>query len=396
MDDSTVRYVRLGEKATVKAGGKWSSTERRGFRKQRSINYGDLSKTSTAVQTGALPRIIPRKLKGRFRKAESYGNLSVKGKTFERGRISVLAKYYSLDLDKICVALQNNLGTPRSASFNRSSPIGYTRASPPPIYAQTPNEEVQRRTEFTIHDPRWQGKMIFDVLHLTQPRHVDSNAHKPLLAFDETMEFANGENTKVSQQHSDHADDADDEDELDAGKKAEVAVDDTKLDVFLFSFGCAVFWNFDPDEEETFINSLRHYADQEYADPDLIDSAMDDMEFYYGPKSTVRNDTVRLSSRKTEEKLAVSYAFAQSSRLSIYEWRLDKIIQRNEQLPQELAMTGTIHMPMKEINKEIGRLFMERNSINLESDLLGKPDFFWENDEWYVNRGAYNVNLCSF
>ena len=383
MDDSSVRYVRLGEKSPSRPGGRWgkSNAEKRGLRKLRSINYGDLSKSSSTVSTGALPRIMPRKLKGRFRKAESYGNLSVKGETFERGRISVLALYSSLSLDKIYASLEYTKESQRSASFSRPS-TRFTQESPSWGQSQTPNEESQRRKEFTISDPLWHPKMIFDVLHLTRPRRVEGSRHKPLVAFDEVLEYENGDAAAVIQQHSDGANDADDEDEFDGGKTAEVE-DDTKLDVFLFSFGCAVFWNFDPSEEQAFINSLHDYADREYVDPDLIDSAMDDMEFYYGQKSTVRNDTVRLSSRKTEEKLAVSYAFAQSSRLSIYEWRLDKIIQRNEQLPQELAMTGTIHMSMKDINKEIGRLFMERNSINLESDLLGKPDFFWEHDEWY-------------
>jgi hypothetical protein len=51
-------------------------------------------------------------------------------------------------------------------------------------------------------------------------------------------------------------------------------------------------------------------------------------------------------------------------------------------LQQNLAMTGQIHMTQDQISREVGKLFMERNSINLESDILDTPDFLWENDMW--------------
>ena len=48
------------------------------------------------------------------------------------------------------------------------------------------------------------------------------------------------------------------------------------------------------------------------------------------------------SSYREAERLAVSFAFAQSCLLSIYEWRLDQTIRRNEDIPRELARRGSI------------------------------------------------------
>ena len=40
-------------------------------------------------------------------------------------------------------------------------------------------------------------------------------------------------------------------------------------------------------------------------------------------------------------------------------------------------MTGNISLSRKSLAKKIGTLFVERNYINLNSDILDTPDFFW-------------------
>eukprot|EP00515_Schizochytrium_aggregatum_P012410 CAMPEP_0202081014 /NCGR_PEP_ID=MMETSP0964-20121228/11844_1 /ASSEMBLY_ACC=CAM_ASM_000500 /TAXON_ID=4773 /ORGANISM="Schizochytrium aggregatum, Strain ATCC28209" /LENGTH=629 /DNA_ID=CAMNT_0048648519 /DNA_START=79 /DNA_END=1968 /DNA_ORIENTATION=- len=153
-------------------------------------------------------------------------------------------------------------------------------------------------------------------------------------------------------------------------------------EVFLFGFGGIVFWNWDgPDSEQRFVRSLRPFARRHY-EAEAAESASDDLEYYYGKKSSVRHDTVELASNDPIERLAYSFAIAQSSLLSVYEFRLDQIIERNEHIPVTLARYGKIHMSQEEISKEIGLLFMERNMINLESDIITTPEIFWENDEW--------------
>ena len=106
----------------------------------------------------------------------------------------------------------------------------------------------------------------------------------------------------------------------------------------------------------------------------------------------MKHDHVELASNDVGERLAVSFAFAQSSLLSLYEWRLEQTITRNEGIPQTLATTGKIEMKKVDISKEIGRLFMERYSINLDSDINDEPSHFWDDDEWlgsYKRLAAY-------
>ena len=78
------------------------------------------------------------------------------------------------------------------------------------------------------------------------------------------------------------------------------------------------------------------------------------------------------------EKLAVSFAVAKSANLSIYEWRLEQAVQRNSHIPEDLAKSGELHLNRREINVEIGKLYLLNNAINLETNMLDTPEEFWE------------------
>ena len=43
---------------------------------------------------------------------------------------------------------------------------------------------------------------------------------------------------------------------------------------------------------------------------------------------------------------------------------------------------GKISLDRTEISKKIGQLFIERNSVNLYSDILDTPEFFWEQEQF--------------
>ena len=57
-----------------------------------------------------------------------------------------------------------------------------------------------------------------------------------------------------------------------------------------------------------------------------------------------------------------------------------------------MAVDGKIRLKKTAIAKRIGQLFVDRASINLHSDILDHPDFFWEDDEWlslYLKTSKY-------
>ncbi|KAL7484040.1 hypothetical protein ACHAW6_009685 [Cyclotella cf. meneghiniana] len=157
-------------------------------------------------------------------------------------------------------------------------------------------------------------------------------------------------------------------------------------EVFVFGFGAVVFWNFRGEDSE------KQWMEQHlFSHPDVIglkhnaesiESACDEMGFCYGECFKWHRDVVQLQTRDAGEKLAVSFAVAKSANLSIYEWRLEQAVQRNAHIPEDLAKTGELHLNRREINVEVGRLYLLNNAINLETTMLDTPEEFWEDDRF--------------
>ena len=51
-------------------------------------------------------------------------------------------------------------------------------------------------------------------------------------------------------------------------------------------------------------------------------------------------------------------------------------------LLERMARDGKVSLGRKQITMQLGQLFVDRASINLHSDILDNPDYFWEDDEW--------------
>eukprot|EP00484_Ammonia_sp_Unknown_P021382 CAMPEP_0197044326 /NCGR_PEP_ID=MMETSP1384-20130603/20397_1 /TAXON_ID=29189 /ORGANISM="Ammonia sp." /LENGTH=536 /DNA_ID=CAMNT_0042475763 /DNA_START=29 /DNA_END=1639 /DNA_ORIENTATION=- len=96
------------------------------------------------------------------------------------------------------------------------------------------------------------------------------------------------------------------------------------------------------------------------------------------------------------QKLAVSFGVAQSSKLNIFEYRVDENIELNADIAKEMALQGSIGLNANTIVKRMGRLFIARSELNLRSDVLDTPEHFYENDmflnEFYRIRKYLNID----
>lgn len=88
-------------------------------------------------------------------------------------------------------------------------------------------------------------------------------------------------------------------------------------------------------------------------------------------KLSIVNDAITLSSNHASEKLAISFAMAQSAKLDVFEERVEETIQQTKHIPQNLATTGSIQYSQGDISKLIGRLFIEVHLVSCSAcDLL--------------------------
>lgn len=81
------------------------------------------------------------------------------------------------------------------------------------------------------------------------------------------------------------------------------------------------------------------------------------------------------------DKYTFSNAISQSVKLGIWEASLELYIDSIEFVTDDLKDGRKIKMTREEVLRKQGQLFALRHFINLSSDLLDTPDFYWENDE---------------
>ncbi len=149
-----------------------------------------------------------------------------------------------------------------------------------------------------------------------------------------------------------------------------------KGDVFYFSYGCIVLWGFIEEEERAILESLKEFEKNSISKPE-----MDEFTYIYGENMRIEEDEISLPTKNTLTKLSISYGLAQSVKLTTFEEMIQKTIDNTKYLPEDLATKGKISMSRKEISCKMGELFIERNFINLHSEVLDTPEFFWNYPE---------------
>ena len=147
----------------------------------------------------------------------------------------------------------------------------------------------------------------------------------------------------------------------------------TFAEMFVFSYGVVVFWNFTERQEKDILADLT-FAEHETGIPlltkaqDENDFEMEELHFEYSPlieRPRVFNDMITLRSGDHMVKLSMSHAIAQSTKLSFFEENMSQTMLNAQHVPKHLALTGQLGMDRKEIVKILGRLFKSRVDVNL-------------------------------
>jgi uncharacterized Rmd1/YagE family protein len=145
-------------------------------------------------------------------------------------------------------------------------------------------------------------------------------------------------------------------------------------DIFLFPYGVIAIWGLEHDDEEQIVKLVKDYETEP-----VITIAEDYATYLTGEKTYINEeqDEIILENDDMLVKLSISYGLAQSVKLSAFEDSILRTIERTRHIPEELVEKGRISLSRKELSKQLGALFAERNSVNLHSDILGTPEFFW-------------------
>ncbi|XP_026297982.1 glutathione synthetase isoform X2 [Apis mellifera] len=165
---------------------------------------------------------------------------------------------------------------------------------------------------------------------------------------------------------------------------AKYEVNHEPREIFFFREGTIVMWNISEIECENLLEFLKKYEQNRYMDFD-VQSESEVMCYNYaehGKKNHIKNGNIILALNATKvDKYTFSNAIAQSVKLGIWEASLDNYIDSIEFVTEDLKAGKKLKMTQHEVLKKQGELFALRHSINLSSDLLDIPDFYWERED---------------
>ncbi|KAH8306867.1 hypothetical protein KR018_009934 [Drosophila ironensis] len=185
-------------------------------------------------------------------------------------------------------------------------------------------------------------------------------------------------------------------------------------EIFFFREGSVVFWNCSDIETSNVLSFLRSFERESYVSA-LVHGESEVMPYTYIPSTAVdvEGDLVAESSEfnvasraffqngkffvtaDTDSflyKYTFSNAMAQSIKLGIWEATLDRYIGSIEHLTEDLKRGRRLKISRAAMLRKTGELFALRHVINLSSDLLDAPDFYWDREEL---EGLY-LQVCSY
>lgn len=168
---------------------------------------------------------------------------------------------------------------------------------------------------------------------------------------------------------------------------------DSYIDIFFFPFGCITIWGSDELQEKVTLDILQ-VCEIVPVRPLISDLIYFEYAEQEGSKTFIdeEKNEIILADNSSFIKLSVSYALAQSVKLNLLEKSVSDLLNRATPIQQELASSGTVSLSKKDLSKQIGILFNERYSINLHSDILDTPEFFWRRPRYehlYLTTAAF-------
>jgi uncharacterized Rmd1/YagE family protein len=144
----------------------------------------------------------------------------------------------------------------------------------------------------------------------------------------------------------------------------------------IYLYGCVVLWGIEQKEANKLIRNLKSISIEPYQDQ--VDEVYN---IEKGNETAIIDSNIILQDDDLDAKVAISYALAQAVKLKHYEDILTHTLPDLLTLPSDLAKKGRIRISKKNALKKTGEIFLVRAQINLHSDLLDTPEYFWERSE---------------
>ncbi|CAH1118522.1 unnamed protein product [Phaedon cochleariae] len=169
---------------------------------------------------------------------------------------------------------------------------------------------------------------------------------------------------------------------------AKYKVGEEPREIFFFREGSVVLWNIDDLESSSILELLRQYEAHSYSER-LVQAEKEIMNYHYHSlekeTSCLDKEGIFILSPDVKDITRVKYTFSNammlSVKLGIWEDSLEKYIEEIEFVTEDLKRGAKIRMSREAVLQKHGELFALRHYLNLSSDVLDTPDFYWDNED---------------
>jgi uncharacterized Rmd1/YagE family protein len=149
--------------------------------------------------------------------------------------------------------------------------------------------------------------------------------------------------------------------------------------IYVFKNGTVVSWGVKRYQINDYLNTLTQLIDKPVT---LL--VHDEFHFRIGTKTTIEPhdyfdvDCLTIENNNEELKLSLSYGFSQSVKLQYFETIIDGLIEKYNPMIQTLSHTGEMAISRNQIQQIIGEILGAKSEMNLISNFLYHPKYFWQ------------------
>lgn len=164
----------------------------------------------------------------------------------------------------------------------------------------------------------------------------------------------------------------------------ETAVNSEPQEIFFFREGSVVLWNCSDAETDFIVQYLKNFEINPY-ELSTIEEEKEVMDYAYTEHNNggdLKNEIFWLRSNEPSDLFKYTYSNAMTSsvKLGVWERMLNEYSDGLAEVTSDLKNGKTIRMTRADILKRTGELFELKHLVNLNSELLGTPDFYWEHE----------------
>ncbi|KTD17745.1 RMD1 family protein [Legionella jordanis] len=165
------------------------------------------------------------------------------------------------------------------------------------------------------------------------------------------------------------------------------------VQIFVFKNGTVVSWGIKRYQINNYLDIIRPFGDK------LVNFLVrDEFSYQIGDRTAMKPhdyfdvDCLTIDGDSDEIKLSLSYGFSQSAKLQYFETIIEALIEKYNPMILSLSSKGEMPVTRNQIRQVIGEILGAKSEMNLISNFLYHPKYFWQHptlEEYYTMMERY-------